>query len=121
MNKALITAGVLSIAIAIAHSVLGERLVVQPLAALENLPKLGGSRGFMQRVIRFAWHLMSVAFIGLGALVISMSKEPMQYVTALEIISAIFVISSMTVLIGSRGKHFAWPVFAVIAALTWFF
>jgi hypothetical protein len=122
VNKSLIVAGCLSIAIAVAHSVLGERLVVTPLIMQgESLPKLGGSRRFMRRVIRFGWHLTSVAFIGLGALLVSMSKEPMQYVTSLEIICVTFAVSSLTVLIGSRGKHFAWPVFAVIAALTWFF
>lgn len=122
MNISLLIAGLLSITIALVHSFLGEAKVVKPLLALgDEMPKLGGSRRFMGRVIRFGWHLTTVAFIGLGALVISMSREPMQHATALEIISATFVVSSVAVLIGSRGKHFAWPVFAVIAALTWFF
>ena len=46
MNVMLLVAGLLSALIGIAHSVLGEQLVLGPLFRREDLPKLLGSTTF---------------------------------------------------------------------------
>ncbi|MBK8214484.1 MAG: hypothetical protein IPK71_12145 [Myxococcales bacterium] len=58
------------VVLALLHSALGEKLLLRPLltSALprEGLP-LG--RAFTARTLRFAWHLLSVAWLALAFLV----------------------------------------------------
>jgi hypothetical protein len=120
MNIPLLIAAVLIAAIAVAHTLLGERLVIGPLLAGE-VPKLGGSSRFMRRTVRYAWHLTSLIAVGFAALLFHYAKEPKQHVTAIEIVSATFLLSSLLAVIMTRGKHFSWVVFLAIGLLSWFF
>jgi hypothetical protein len=63
---ALHTAALLTLAIAAAHSYLGERYIPIRLFRRDNLPKLFGSAGFTIRTLRFVWQLLTVTWIGLA-------------------------------------------------------
>jgi hypothetical protein len=90
---------VLAVLLAAAHSYLGERYILVRLFRRADLPKLFGGTEFTTRTLRFAWHLTSVAWIGLAA--------------------ATFATSGLAALVGSRGRHLAWIAFLAIAALVW--
>lgn len=108
-----ITAAVL-VVLAVAHSVLGERRLLRPLfaAALpaEALP-LG--RAFTQRTLRFAWHLLSMAWLALAWIIAGEGAG------ALTPVGATLLASGALGLVLSRGRHFAWALFVVggVAAL----
>jgi len=67
MKVMLLFAGVLSALIGIAHSVLGEKLVLGPLFERGDVPKLLGSTSFARHTLRFTWHLTTVLLLGIGA------------------------------------------------------
>ena len=121
MNLSLFAAGVLSALIGVAHSVLGEKLVLGPLFRRSELPKLLGSTTFARRTLRFAWHLTTVLLIAIGATAAALSFTvlDLQAVWVLRIFAATFAASSLLSLIGARGKHFSWWVFLLIAVLLW--
>ncbi len=70
MSVALLIAAALLVAIAAAHSLLGERYILMRLFRRGPLPKLFGSDWFTRRTLRFAWHLTSVAWLGFAALLV---------------------------------------------------
>ena len=101
------------------HSYLGERYVLQPILALPNLPKLGGSRDYMASVLRFAWHLTSVAWWGTSITLVLMWRG--QGVAAIgATLAATFAIHGGIILSTKNGtRHPAWPLFLLCAAAIW--
>lgn len=92
----------LIIFIAIIHSVLGEREILTPLfeASWEvNIPRFA-----MERILRFAWHLTSIAWVMLGCAALGFGILEALGVCALTSAAVIFVML--------RG-HLAWPLFLV--------
>ena len=122
MNVMLLVAGLLSALIGIAHSVLGEKLVLGPLFRPEDLPKLLGSTAFTRQTLRFTWHLTTVLLLGIGAVVMVLSLSPLdpRSTWVLQVLAATFTVCSLLSLIGARAKHFSWWVFLIIAVLLWF-
>ena len=119
MNGYLLAAGVLAIALGATHSWLGERTVLGPLLRLGNLPELFGSVAFLRRVLRMAWHVTTVLLCGLGVLLIELARAPAGEPDRL-VLSALgwtFAACMLLVFLLTRGRHFAWLVFALITAL----
>ena len=109
----LVVASILTIGIALVHSVLGERYILRRLFRME-LPKLFGGDFFTKQTLRFAWHLTSVAWVGFAAILISTPSR-----STIRIIGIIFLASVFFPLIATRGKHLSWIIFLAIAALCW--
>ena len=117
-NLALVTAAVIVLGVGIAHSWLGERYVLSRLLRRDDLPKLLGGDWFMKRVLRFAWHLTSVAWWGLGAVLLAIALAgPASVPPVLGVVSATFLIHAAVTAASSRGKHLAWIAFLVIGLL----
>ena len=110
MDPILVLAALLALGIACSHSYLGEKYILIRLFRRENLPKIRGSDWFTKRTLRFAWHITSIAWIGMAA---ALLWEPR------IAIAAAFGASALLVLFASRGRHYAWIVFLAIAALAW--
>ena len=55
---------ILLLIIGIIHSYLGEKYLLIRLFRRDDLPKLLGSDWFTKRVLRFAWHLTTIAWWG---------------------------------------------------------
>ncbi|WP_249118558.1 hypothetical protein [Pseudoalteromonas sp. NEC-BIFX-2020_015] len=60
----------------IVHSYLGEKYILIRLFKRDNLPKLLGSDWFTKRVLRFAWHLTTIAWWGFAAIIYCIPKPP---------------------------------------------
>ena len=118
MNPLLATAAFLAAFLATTHSWLGEKWIIQPVLAMENMPALFGSRRGMKKILRFAWHLTSVFFLGMGAVLLHYSVVgPDKRV--LFIITVTYLISAVMTLVVSRGRHYAWVVFLTVGLLAW--
>lgn len=120
MNPLLITAAVLTLAIGIAHSWLGERYIVTRVLRRTDLPTLFGDDSFTRQTLRFAWHLTTVAWFGLASVLVVLSGVIVGMRVGDGVIFAIaqtFVMSAVLALILTRGRHLSWVVFSVIAGL----
>ncbi|MEQ2353763.1 hypothetical protein [Pseudoalteromonas piscicida] len=112
-------AALLLFLIGLVHSVLGEKYILLRLFKRDNLPHLFGSDWFSKRTLRFAWHLTTIAWWGIAAMLFMFYRE-MDGKQMLYVTSGTFLISGLVALIASRAKHLSWVVFFVIAALLYF-
>ena len=121
MRVSLLIAAGLTILLAAAHSYLGERYILIRLFRRDNLPKLLGGVEFTKLTLRFAWHITSVAWLGLASLIVILAPSPgATQLTQARAIAGVFGVSGVAALLGSRGRHLSWVVFLTIAALVWF-
>ncbi len=107
MISSILAAGGL-VTLAMMHSFLGERMILVPLLAEPwsiTLP-----RPAAERILRFAWHLTSLAWLGLAAAVAGAE--------AAVTVGVVCLVSAVIVVAASR-THPAWPVFLIagLAAL----
>ena len=120
MNIPLVSAALLAIAIGAVHSILGERYIIRPILRRADLPQLFGDDSFTRQTIRFAWHLTTVAWFGLAAILIVLSGPFISIRVGDGVVFAIaltFLVTTIVALAGSRGRHLSWVVFAAITAL----
>jgi len=120
MTTMLIISSSLLILIGVAHSILGEKYILKRLLHRSDLPQLLGSDWFTKRILRFAWHITSIAWWGYAGIIISfLFTDPVQTKTIVLIITSVVCFVS-GVISGSfsRGKHLSWIVFLVIAVCT---
>src|SRR5512134_332912 len=109
MNALLLIAATLVSLLGMAHSYLGERYILVRLFRRAELPSLFGGQAFTRRTLRFAWHLTTVAWLGLaGVLVVLASPSDGEGLRQAQVISATFAVSGMVSLFGSRGRHVSW-------------
>lgn len=113
----LLAAALLIFLLGATHSWLGERKLIGPLLSPERRAGLLDRSVFARRVLRFAWHLTTLAWWGFAALLWAQAQFPLEQQgrTTLTIIATTFFISGVATLIVSRGRHLAWPVFLIIA------
>ena len=107
-------AAILLILIGIAHSWLGERFILIRLFRNGNLPKLFGTTEFTKNTLRFAWHLTTIAWFGFAFLILHLSSNTLNEKVVGNIVAGTFFIHFLIALIGSKGRHFSWPVFFII-------
>ena len=118
MQVALYLAATLIVATGIAHSYLGELYILMRLFRRDDLPKLFGSTEFTVRTLRFAWHITSVAWLGLASILMLLAQPTISHKTLGLILCITFFAHFLIAAIGPKGKHLSWPVFLVITALT---
>jgi hypothetical protein len=113
-------AAALCVFIGLVHSVLGERYILVRLFRGAKIPHLFGSDHFTRRTLRFAWHLTTLAWWGMGYMVWGVSREvasPEDLI--LSTVLVVFLVSGAVALLASRGKHLSWVVFWAIAGLVY--
>lgn len=105
----------------VTHSYLGERLVFPKLLAAENLPRLRGSLEFTRSILRWAWHLTSLAWVAFAYLlfVVGAGRTP-DAITLVRIIAVFFGLTGLVTFVTTRGRHVAWPLFTLVALASWF-
>jgi hypothetical protein len=120
MQIPLLIAAILTAAVGIAHSYLGERYVLVRLFRRSDLPRLFGSDLFTRRTLRFAWHLTSVAWWGFSALLNFLAAGAADLRgAALGVVAVTFAIHAAITGGMSHGRHLAWIPFLAIAVLAW--
>ncbi|MFQ5993473.1 MAG: hypothetical protein ACE5K1_00145 [Acidiferrobacterales bacterium] len=121
MNYYFLVAALLVFVLGLAHSVLGERLVLGPLTRRHDLPPLLGSIDFMEGTLRFTWHVTTVLLWSVSATLVSLALLPgVPVVSTLAwIIAAALFVCAVIAGVTSRGRHFSWYVFLGSAVLVW--
>ncbi|ACL03644.1 conserved hypothetical protein [Desulfatibacillum aliphaticivorans] len=112
MSPLLITAAVLLVLIALAHSCLGERLLIGPLLKDPNVV-IFKRAPLTKNILRFAWHITTVAWWGMAAAILDMQGG--ENLLSMYIYIATFVVTGVMILAWTKGKHVAWIVFFAIA------
>ena len=113
----LTSAAAMILLLGLAHSVLGERYLLRRLFRRPDLPHLFGSDDFTKRTLRFAWHLTTIAWWGLAALIVKLGQGEAR--DSLLIISVTAFLSAVIALVGSRGRHLSWIVFVLVGVSVW--
>lgn len=112
---------ILLLIIGIIHSYLGEKYILIRLFRRADLPKLLGSDWFTKRVLRFAWHLTTLAWWGFAAILYVLSNPNVNVQNEiLIIITVVFALSGVVSLLFTRGKHLSWLFFFAIAATSYY-
>jgi hypothetical protein len=110
-----------AVALGVAHSTLGERLIFPRLLRDESLPRLRGSVDYARSIVRWAWHLTSLAWAGFAYLLflIAAGKSP-SAVELSRVIAVVFGLTGIIAFATTRGRHVAWPLLALVALASWF-
>ena len=102
--------GVVAIAVALIHGVLGETRVFAR-ATIEP-PRL-------RDLIRLVWQTSTVAWIGGGVLLISapwMASEPARHWIVVTL-ACVFAFAALCNALATRGRHFGWMALSAVVAL----
>src|SRR5438128_1202830 len=99
--------------LAVFHSYLGERYLLQPLLRWPNFPRLAIGEPFAKGTLRFAWHLTSLAWLALALMAIRGECSR-------ELLAIMLALSGGLAHGFTRGRHAAWAVFLLgaVAAAT---
>ena len=124
MQPLLTTAAVLAIATGVVHSLLGERLIFRHLRRSSLVPSLPAPplQARNVRILWATWHLASVFAWALAGLLWQLAREPGADLSARLVLSAsaaAFVVGSLLVLVGTRGRHPGWVALGAIGVLSW--
>jgi len=121
VNAALVVTLGLLFALGAAHSYLGERYLLMRLFRRPDLPKLMGSDVFTKRTLRFAWHLTTVAWWGIGAMLLVSARAGRSVPTGDvgAVVAVTSAVSGVVALLWTRGRHLSWVVFLIIAVTAW--
>lgn len=111
---------ILLVLIGVAHSYLGERYILIRLFRDNNLPKLFGGTEFTKSTLRFAWHLTTITWFGFAFLLAYISGNVPSKNVIGNTIALIFILHFVVSLVGSKGKHFSWPVFLIIGLMVFY-
>lgn len=115
VNWLLATAGVGCLIAAVVHSTVGERVFVQPILA--NMDWSGfRSATFARRVVRLAWHVTSVTWLGFAMILLAPVLGATNTAVAYWAAAVTFGIAFMMTGYGTDWKHRGWPVFAIVTA-----
>jgi hypothetical protein len=119
MHTALLVSAGLTGLLGVAHSALGEARLIGPLLAPEHRAGLLAKSAFARGILRFAWHLTSLAWWGLAAILVAVAVAAPGQAEApvLIAVAATLGISGLVILAMSRGRHLAWPIFLAAAGL----
>jgi hypothetical protein len=98
------------------HSYLGERLLFPRLFALPDLPLFRKDRGFTEAVLRFAWHLTSLAWWGMAVVVGAMALTVVDNHRVGVILGATVLLSGLIIVVTCGVRHPAWWLFLIAGA-----
>ena len=108
----LFSAAVTTFVTAFAHSYFGERRLIGPLVA-SNVGVM--SVVLAKQIVRFAWHLTSLLWVGQVLLFVRVANDPSSLDRA--VIGGIGVLhlgAGLFDAVFTRGRHIGWPLLAAI-------
>lgn len=104
---------VLLVLTAFVHSWFGERLLIGPLLRRRLDPAAKNPLG--RFVLRFGWHMMSISFVALSAVLwVSMGSDVDHHRMISGIVGVIFALCGLFDAVASRGRHIGWPLLMLI-------
>lgn len=122
MNRLLLAASVVSAALGIAHSVIGDLLIFKPLRQkqTENADALRILSRRRWDALWSTWHLLTIFGLGFAAVLFVLAGNSAAPLQDLRLPLAVtFLAGTVFWIYGTRGKHPAWIVLLILAALVW--
>ena len=113
-------AAALAFLLGLAHSVLGERFILVRLFRRPDLPQLFGGTEFTTRTLRFAWHITTIAWWGMAALLWVAGSGDLTEQTTLTVLGCSFVVAGLLPLVMTRGRHLSWLVLFLVGGIALF-
>lgn len=122
MNLMLLAASLVAVALAIAHSVIGEVLIFKTLRQkrAENAEALRILSRRRWDALWSTWHLLTIFGFGFAAVLFVLAGN--SAATSHDVqnpLVATFLAGSVFWIAGTRGRHPAWIVLLILAALVW--
>lgn len=111
-------AAVIILLIGLVHSWLGERYLLLRLEKLDTLPRLYGGTDYTMRLLRFAWHITTLAWCGLASVLYLLARPSTSPALIGRAVALCFLVQFAVSLWGSRGKHLSWLGFLLVGVLT---
>jgi hypothetical protein len=118
MNVAFLIVAVVLFMLGIAHSAFGEKLLLIPMAK-EKSVDLFKQKPYMVSVMRFAWHITSIAWWGMALIVLDFAQIGDPSIFSVYALAGTFALTGIIILAFSKGLHPAWFFFLAIAACLW--
>jgi hypothetical protein len=112
----LTAAAIIMLITGIAHSYLGEKYILIRLFRRDNIPELLGSDVFTKNTLRFAWHITSITWFGLAAVLYFDNNHSTIFLYAVATVT--FVSAAMAAYF-TQGKHLSWIAFLAVSLLTY--
>lgn len=108
-------AALLLVGVGVVHSVIGERYILRRLERLEKLPRLiFGGRELMTQLLRFTWHISTVAWFGIAGILILMAHDALSNKNAGVVIAGTFMVSAVASAVPARARHYSWMTFLTV-------
>jgi hypothetical protein len=118
MNTLFLIVAIVLFMLGIAHSVFGEKLLLIPIAK-EKSVILFKQKPYMIGVMRFAWHITSVAWCGMALVIFDFAKVERPLIFSVNALAGTFALTGVIILAFSKGLHPAWFFFLAIAGCLW--
>lgn len=117
---ALLAAAALTFLIGAVHSVLGEMRILRPLLAPDSRTGLLAESQSARTVLRVSWHLVTLAWWGIAAILAAIALTPgdAHGTLIVMIVAVLFFLTGTIALIASRGRHLSWIAFYLIAIIS---
>ncbi|WP_339723076.1 hypothetical protein [uncultured Paraglaciecola sp.] len=112
----LAAAAIILLITAIAHSYLGERYILIRLFSRNKLPELMGGDEFTKSTLRFAWHITSITWLGIAAVLYFDNYHSALFLYS---IAAISLFSAAMAAFFTKGKHLSWVAFLSVSVLSY--
>jgi hypothetical protein len=126
MNWWLLTAAVLVLGAGMAHSLLGEKVVLRRVyrrATDEGQNRRAADDPVTRQTLRLAWHSLTVALVGYSGLLFVAAADGAAFGgnwrAVMRLLSATFAGLAALSLLVARGRHVGWMWFAAVAVATW--
>jgi hypothetical protein len=118
MHSLFIIVAVVLFLLGIAHSVFGEKLLLLPMAR-EKSVNLFKEKPYMISVMRFAWHITSIAWWGMALIIMYFAMIENCPPFCVHALAGTFAATGIIIIVFSRGLHPAWFFFLAIAGCLW--
>ncbi len=127
MNWWSLTGAVLLMGAALAHTLVGEKVVLRRLyrrgGDRAEVGRRSGDDASTRRAIRLAWHSLSVSLVGFAMLLLTSGIDHRAvgagWKVIAPVIAATFAGLTVLSLIISRGRHVGWMWYAAAAVAAW--
>jgi len=109
----LIAAAVATLVTAFTHSYAGERRLIGPLVR-SNAGIM--SRALAKQVVRFAWHLTTLLWLGQALLLLRQASASSIDRGLIGGVGILYVAAGLFDAVFTRGRHIGWPLLTAIGA-----
>jgi len=114
-SQLFLAAGVVCVASALMHSLLGEAWLIGPLVR----GRAGSmARPITRQIARLAWHWTSVLWLMVGGVLVSAGIGHPVDTWLLACIGGVHLVLGLFDAVITRGRHLGWPLLILIGGLT---